>query len=1160
MKEAKRGGFCSLGGRREEEHPVYGLRKPWKLTSIMLLFAFLFPAYLSLESVALSPAKSDNRRQLYDEYYRIRRLQVQKNYEAAIAKSRKMIEKHADFFEIYPVFARLVNAADRIDSAIAYLEQLIKAEPENTAYYYGLGLCHRIWGNHSVATEIYKKAIERQAPSILIYYELVAPYQGDFSDLVHYFEERSKITPSNPFLHYGLAIVYEYKLKKYEIALSQYERGVEIAKKTGNRAQEGSLLNQLGTYYWNRGNYAKALELFLQAVEAIQGVGDLAEMARFLYNCGLSYCYLGNPRKGQEYYELALKNDQEVGNKEHEAQILRSLGQTHYQLDNYAKALNYYQAALAIAQEIGDKRGEGRYLADIASVFWAKGNYPQSMIYSEKGLKLARETQSRYDEATILHQIGNAHWATGNFAKALVFYHQAMEVNQQLGNKTNEASCLNGMGLIYGEIGDYDKALEYHERALKIFRETSGKAGEGMCLNNIALIHMALEDYPRALDSLERALQLARETASRVAEANRLGNIANLHTSQGDYVGAIPLYEEALKIAQAIGARDREAAVYRDRGKLFLKMEDYPRALNSFEKALTIAEQIGQDTTRWLAYSGMGKAYEKQGQYEEALTHYRKSTQVIEDIRARFPLEEERASYFKDKIRTYEDIINILFALHEKEPERGFDRESFVAAERAKARGFLDSLEIAKIDLGGSLSPKMREEEAKIARKISTCQVELAKPGLSEQKRLELSQELEAAEEAYRNLIRMIRLNHKEYAELVYPEPLSLEDIQKKGLDSETALLEYFLGEKSAFLFCVTKNDFSMHKLSRSDELQERVSNYIHLLSSKTDQDFEALPAGKRMYRELLLPVQEKLARVKNLVVVPDGSLNYLPFEALIKEDKPEGNGRSGEGHFLVADYRISYAPSASSLVNLLARKREPEAKKDWLAFADPVYALRGLPAQAGPVDERTREFYLSKEFDFSPLPYSKEEVKGVARFFSKNRREIFIQQDAREEKLKEVPLKNYRILHFATHGLLDERHSIRSAVVMTLDEDPREDGFFQVREIYNTPLNSDLVVLSACQTGRGKLESGEGVSGLSRAFLYAGAQAVVATLWKINDLSTSEFMKSFYQHLTASKSKDEALRLAKLEMMKSPYRHPYYWAAFVLIGDSRSVIKLAAK
>jgi CHAT domain-containing protein len=272
-----------------------------------------------------------------------------------------------------------------------------------------------------------------------------------------------------------------------------------------------------------------------------------------------------------------------------------------------------------------------------------------------------------------------------------------------------------------------------------------------------------------------------------------------------------------------------------------------------------------------------------------------------------------------------------------------------------------------------------------------------------------------------------------------------------------------------------------------------------------------------------------------------------LPFETLVRD-----NEKTTEPRYLIELYDVSYAPSVSSLVYLKEKKRRTQYRKALLAVGAPSYLVRNskLSKSGDRYEDALRDIYLNDGFELTALPYSKKEVNRVARCFPDGEVDLLSESRAKEELIKSRPLDEYQILHFACHGFLDERTSMRSALVLTLDDDPEEDGFLQAREISDLRLDADLVVLSACQTGKGRLENVEGVLGLPRTFFYAGARSTISSLWKINDKSTAELMPEFYRHLAAGHNKARSLRLAKLKMLESRFSHPFYWAAFVLNGD----------
>jgi CHAT domain-containing protein len=397
-----------------------------------------------------------------------------------------------------------------------------------------------------------------------------------------------------------------------------------------------------------------------------------------------------------------------------------------------------------------------------------------------------------------------------------------------------------------------------------------------------------------------------------------------------------------------------------------------------------------------------------------------------------------------------------------------------------------------------------------------------------------------------------MRAENPAAANIVSPEPCKLKQIQEDFLDNKTALIEYFLGEEQSFVFIIEKKTFKLFLLPPKKEIGKSIRGFIKEISDPPVGRFRGNLAAKRLYKELLFPKRGELTEsIENLIIVPDGLLYYLPFETLMTKSQE----RPSNDKFLIEKYKITYAPSCSSLLFLSRKKKMPHPQKSLLAFGNPVFRVNDI----GKDGKRTpsailKELYENQGFDFSSLPYSEREIREIAKLFSPSNRDVFIGDSAKEDLLKVIPLENYQIVHFACHGLIDEKFPFRSALVLDFNGDLEEDGFLLVREIYGLRLSADMVVLSACQTGRGKLENIEGVLGLPRIFFYCGAKSVVSSLWNINDRSTAKFMSYFYKSLSKGEDKTEALRRAKLKMLKSKYSHPYYWAAFVLYGDHSKI------
>jgi CHAT domain-containing protein len=371
-------------------------------------------------------------------------------------------------------------------------------------------------------------------------------------------------------------------------------------------------------------------------------------------------------------------------------------------------------------------------------------------------------------------------------------------------------------------------------------------------------------------------------------------------------------------------------------------------------------------------------------------------------------------------------------------------------------------------------------------------------------------------------------------------------------MDDKTALIEYFLGENKSLMFLVTRSKVLLYSLPPGKAIEKSIRAYLKILSQPPSGKWEGLLASKRIYKEVFLDSLGKIPEsISNLIVIPDGILYYLPFETLVIT----GRNGSGEDRYLIEEFQVSYAPSSSSLLFLIKEKFNIDISKGLLAFANPSYNFSPFfeKNDNGAYIEALKELYSGQYIDFSPLPYSQQEAQEISKFFPNNKRDIYFRNNAREEIVKNISLKNYRVIHFACHGILDANFPYRSALVLSLDEDMDEDGFLQVREIYNLKMNADLIVLSACQTGRGKLEKWEGILGLPRIFFYAGAKSVVSTLWKVRDYSTAKFMSYFYQSLSQGKTKANAIQLAKMKMMNSRFSHPFYWGSFILYGDYSS-------
>ncbi|MFQ6052317.1 MAG: CHAT domain-containing protein, partial [Candidatus Hydrothermarchaeota archaeon] len=567
-------------------------------------------------------------------------------------------------------------------------------------------------------------------------------------------------------------------------------------------------------------------------------------------------------------------------------------------------------------------------------------------------------------------------------------------------------------------------------------------------------------------------------------------------------------------------------------------------SIKYLQKSIDLGLEIKGGQILWEAYLEMGNAYRKEKEYEKALESYKNSINIIEDIRSKIKLEELKASYFGTdrRLEAFHNLIDLLARLHQSHSGKEYDLQAFNYMERAKARSFLDSLEVSNIDISAGVDLRLIEREKELMQEISKIYKTLLSPDLTEEKRNELYSQLKKHEEEIESVKREIRISSPAYADLKYPQIISVKEAQKKLADRTTAFFEYCLGRENSYAFVITRKKLKIFSLPPAREIQKKVKNYLGLI---TDRECSEFQPGYELFSSLILPGLDK--KIRKIIISPDDILHFLPFEALITQQSPK--------RWLIEDYRVSYIPSLSVLSEIKNHKKmkKQRPKKDLIAFGDPSFGVNEITNSEKDIFQ---DYYSSNTFNFFRLEHSSQEVERIGSLFKKSKKSIYRRENASEELIKKIPLSQYKILHFATHALVDEKNPARSAIVLSLKNNDNEDGFLQMREIFNLDLNCDLVTLSACQTGLGEFIRGEGIESLNRAFFYAGSSSALITLWAVNDQASAILMERFYSHLRHSFSIMEALRKAKLEMISSGnLSHPYFWAGYLATGMADRII-----
>jgi len=783
--------------------------------------------------------------------------------------------------------------------------------------------------------------------------------------------------------------------------------------------------------------------------------------------------------------------------------------------------------------------------------------------------------------------------------KSIEKYHEALELFRQAGDRDDEATTLNNIGRVYQSLGEMKKAIEKYDEALPIRRSIGDRNGEAVTLNNIGSVYQSAGEMQKALEKHNEALQLRRAIGDKRGEAVTLHNIGRVYNSLGDGQKALEKFNEALRIRRAVSDRSGEAHTLHNIGQAYVSLGDMQKALENYREALRIRQEIGERDGEASSLLGIARVEQARGNTPQARQAIEQAVGIIESLRAGLHVQDLRTSYFASRREYYESYIDILMKMHRKNPSAGADATAFAVSERARARFLLELLTESRADIRQGVDGSLLERERSLQQLLNAkaaAQFALLNRKHTPEQAEAAAKEIASIIAEYEGLEAQIRASSPKYAALTQSQPLSLSEIQQQALDPETLLLEYSLGEDASYLFAVSHTSITSHQLPKRAEIEAVARSVYELLTAPQPGPGEAeakrqsrieearanyWPQAATLSRMLLGPVSSQLGK-KRLVIVADGALQYIPFAALPAPSpgNDEGQDSGAEPQPLIVEHEIVSLPSASTLATLRRETagRKP-AEKSLAVLADPVFMdddtrvrrnvskapakEKTRPADSDEIDIASRQMarsgqetgVIGAEGGFGRLLSTRREATAILALVPERERMQALDFEASRTTALRPELGEYRILHFATHGMLNSIHPELSGIVLSLvdEEGKPQDGFLRLQDIYNLKLPVELVVLSACRTGLGKEIKGEGLIGLARGFMYAGAPRIVASLWKVDDRATSELMKRFYQGLLGPEALRPAgaLRQAQLSIWKQKqWRAPYYWAAFVLQGE----------
>jgi len=909
-------------------------------------------------------------------------------------------------------------------------------------------------------------------------------------------------------------------------SLELFQRSLRIWQDTGDRIGQVDALIQTAQVHNALGQSGAAIPNARKALVLARELPYREGMARALVTLGDAYNRSGDRDRAFSSFEQSVSQWKALQDVNGQGTALYSMGRIVDKV-HPERALEYFESARPLLHQAGNWGMEAYARTAEGWIQVSQGSYGDALENAKSALSLGETAKDNSAIASTLFLLGGIQRQRGELAEALASLNKALDMYILLGDKDLEAYVRQGLGSVYFNLGEPEQAISQYARAFELVNDPLLKA---RLLVNTGYVHQqgkrdpktALQYYRRALDLLGKNPQ---EPVS--VRALALNNLGAGQVLLGNPREGLGFLLEALRQREQGKDLSGQASTLLEIGTAYKALGDPRLAADSYQRAFRMSGELENTDLQAECLYRWALLNRSQGALPEALRRMRGSLSIVESVRGQVVSDKLRTSFFASKRDYYELLENLLAQLERMHPGE-YRKEALEASEWARARSLLDLLAEGKIRQG--IPPELQRRDVDLRSRLSWLQGQLDKHPSAQ-----LAREVEQVQGEMTRLQRDIQKGYERYASVRYPKPLRAEQIQDLVGDRST-LLHYFVGEEASYLFVVDRQGVEIHALPSSSELAEQVARVRRAIEGRGPRYLRAYQqAATELYAVLLGPAATALQGKSRLLIAPDGPLDLLPFEALLTS----GQGSSyADLPYLLRRFAISYIPSASVLADL--RKNRPAASsgKRFLAFADPSYGGSVGGTERGPGHPNGGE-------SLAQLPDSGLEVKKIAALYPAGESILYLGPEATKKNLEQSPyLATTPRIHLALHGIVDPVRPELSGLELA-------DGRLQVFDIFNLKLNTDLLTLSACQTALGQQVRGEGMIGLTRAFLYAGARSLVVSLWSVADHSTADLMYNMYRNLGSGKV--EALRKAKLDMISArQYAEPYYWAPFILSGDTR--------
>ena len=910
---------------------------------------------------------------------------------------------------------------------------------------------------------------------------------------------------------------------EFKKAIEYHKLYLSITKERGDKEEERIAYSQLGIAFYKLGDFKEALHYHNLHLGMAKEAGHKAEVGSAYCNLGHAFQGLGDFKKATEYHNLDLAIAKEIGDKGAESRAYGNLGNALYGFGDFRKGIEYHHLRLAIVKKLGNKAWEGKAYGDLGIGFFQLGDFEKVMKYYNRHLSISREVRDKDMEATACGNLGNAYYHLGNLRKSIEYYNLRLRIATELGNKYDVASAHGSLGNAFYKLGDFKKAIDNFRLNLTTAEASGNKVSGGLMHCNLGNALFSLGDYKKAKEHHSLDLAISKEMGDRAGEGRAYGNLANDCSRLGDLDMAIKYHKLALGLAKEVGDKTGEGRAHDNLGTVYQTLHMFKEAMEHHKLALGLAKEVGEKAAEGRATGNLGGAFEGLGELGKAISYYKVFVGIAKEVgdkdmeghayqvlgngfESLGRLSEAQECY-QSSVRLYNDVRSLL---RSKDEWKINFRDKKYFAYNALWRILLKEGKVVKALFAA--------EEGRAQALTDLMESQYGVPASQSGTRGQDTTEFE--------LLKCI------------PSSTSFQALDKDTITSwvivegkpEALGRKVFTRDATAFFRVLVRIAYDNIGVRAGVSCEDRSMDALRedaFLEKTTDEKISQSTSSPQerslstLFNIIIRPISN-LLQGSELIIVPDGQLWLAPYAAF----------KDSDSKYLCESFRIRLIPSLISLKMIADCPEEYHCRSGALLVGDPWVAEI--------TDDKGQKV-------LEQLKFAKMEVEMIGKIL--NVPPLIGKKATKAEVLRR--LSSVALVHIAAHGCMET-----SEIVLTPDPKratripKKEDFLLTVADVLSAQLRARLVVLSCCHSGRGEIKA-EGVVGIARAFMGAGARSVLVSLWAIDDEATLEFMRRFYHHLVEGRSASEALNLAMKNLRESDkYSDVKYWAPFVLIGD----------